>query len=145
MLEIINPPQYLEGGEYVVLRLIPTTPLPAVGQHPDMLTVRHMVYYHYGTAAYAQLRLIITATPEPVPDGGNNSGGSGGNNGDGEWPPETGSDDKDKINNETDTADSEANYKRDKHTAFIIGRANGMFYPDATLTRAEAAQMFYNL
>lgn len=44
-----------------------------------------------------------------------------------------------KVTGVADTLETE------KHDAYMNGKGNGKFAPDASMTRAEAAQMFYNL
>ena len=68
-------------------------------------------------------------------DGGSGSGGSGG------------SSDKDETPDIADPNETGvANYLiTDVHDAFMVGDDKGTFRPNANITRAEAAQVFYNL
>ena len=52
-----------------------------------------------------------------------------------------------KIDSGTDPDDTGVSdwLNTDDHTAYLTGYPNNLFGPDCDMTRAEAAQMFYNL
>ena len=109
------------------------------------------------TATYDDAGTILTATKTVVVIVDSNTGGNtgGGGSGGGSTRPTkpTIKDDEDKNptkNPETNVTLPEFTgvadwLKTDVHDAYMTGVGNGLFAPNANMTRAQVAQMFYNL
>ena len=109
------------------------------------------------TATYDDAGTILTATKTVVVIVDSNTGGNtgGGGSGGGSTRPTkpTIKDDEDKDptkNPETNVTLPEFTgvadwLKTDVHDAYMTGVGNGLFAPNANMTRAQVAQMFYNL